>query len=231
MPPEKARQQPDEAGARPGRRLDPRPPPARGGAKRGRPGPVLARRLSNAEYDYTVRDLTGVDIRPTREFPVDPANEAGFDNSGESLVMSPALLKKYLDAARAVADHAGAGAPGAGLRPLPGRHRHRSRPLRRRAHRRLLRSGSPPTWPATSWPPGASSTGPRSASRRPPWRAAAAEEQVSRRLPAHGLVGAGRGAARRSGPLARLQAMFRALPAPAAAEAAPGRLRERCATS
>src|SRR5262249_12739137 len=51
----------------------------------GDPGPVLARRLSNAEFDYTIRDLTGVDIRPTREFPVDPANEAGFDNSGESL--------------------------------------------------------------------------------------------------------------------------------------------------
>jgi hypothetical protein len=71
----------------------------------GDPGPVLARRLSNAEYDYTVRDLTGVDIRPTREFPVDPANEAGFDNSGESLAMSPALLKKHLAAARLVADH------------------------------------------------------------------------------------------------------------------------------
>src|SRR5262249_55117524 len=62
----------------------------------GAPGPVLARRLSNAELDYTIRDLTGVDIRPAREFPVDPANEAGFDNSGESLAMSPALLKRYL---------------------------------------------------------------------------------------------------------------------------------------
>ncbi len=71
----------------------------------GDPGPVLARRLSNAEYDYTIRDLTGVDIRPAREFPIDPANEAGFDNSGESLTMSPPLLKKYLDAARTVADH------------------------------------------------------------------------------------------------------------------------------
>ena len=40
----------------------------------GDPGTVLARRLSNAEYNYTIRDLTGVDIRPTREFPVDPAN-------------------------------------------------------------------------------------------------------------------------------------------------------------
>jgi hypothetical protein len=71
----------------------------------GDPGTVLARRLSNAELDYTIRDLTGVDIRPSREFPVDPANEAGFDNSGESLAMSPALLKKYLAAARLVIDH------------------------------------------------------------------------------------------------------------------------------
>jgi hypothetical protein len=72
----------------------------------GDPGPVLARRLSNAEYDRTVRDLTGVDLRPTKEFPVDPANQEGFDNSGESLAMSPALLKKYLGAAREVSQHA-----------------------------------------------------------------------------------------------------------------------------
>jgi len=71
----------------------------------GDPGPVLARRLSNAEYNYTIQDLTGVDIRPAKEFPVDPANLAGFDNSGESLTMSPALLTKYLQAARLVADH------------------------------------------------------------------------------------------------------------------------------
>jgi hypothetical protein len=70
----------------------------------GDPGPVLARRLSNAEYNYTIRDLTGIDIQPTKEFPVDPANPAGFDNSGESLSMSPALMKKYLQAAREVGD-------------------------------------------------------------------------------------------------------------------------------
>jgi hypothetical protein len=40
----------------------------------GDPGPVLARRPSNAEYNYTIRDLTGVDLRPAREFPIDPAN-------------------------------------------------------------------------------------------------------------------------------------------------------------
>ncbi len=74
-------------------------------AHAGDPGRVLARRLSNAEYDNTIRDLTGVDLHPTRTFPVDPANESGFDNSGESLTMSPALADKYLAAARDVADH------------------------------------------------------------------------------------------------------------------------------
>ena len=71
----------------------------------GDPGIVLARRLSNAEYGYTIRDLTGQDLKIARQFPVDPANPAGFDNSGESLTMSPALLNKYLQAARQIADH------------------------------------------------------------------------------------------------------------------------------
>jgi len=72
----------------------------------GDPGIVPARRLSNAEYNYTIRDLTGHDMQVTREFPIDPANPAGFDNSAESLTMSPALLNKYLQAAREVAHHA-----------------------------------------------------------------------------------------------------------------------------
>jgi mono/diheme cytochrome c family protein len=71
----------------------------------GDPGLVLARRLNNAEYNYTIRDLIGVDIQPTREFPEDPSSSAGFDNSGESLVMSPSLLNKYLKAAREVASY------------------------------------------------------------------------------------------------------------------------------
>ena len=73
--------------------------------KAGDPGIVLARRLSNAELNYSIRDLTGVDLQPAHDFPVDPSNTAGFDNSGESLTMSPALLGKYLKAAREVANH------------------------------------------------------------------------------------------------------------------------------
>jgi hypothetical protein len=85
----------------------------------GDPGVVLARRLSNSEFNYTIRDLTGVDIRPAREFPVDPANTAGFDNSGETLMMSPTLLKKYLAAAREVADHMYLKEEGFGFAPHP----------------------------------------------------------------------------------------------------------------
>ncbi len=85
----------------------------------GDPGVVLGRRLSNAEYNYTIRDVTGVDIRPAREFPVDPANTAGFDNSGETLMMSPTLLKKYLAAAREVASHMYLKEEGFGFAPHP----------------------------------------------------------------------------------------------------------------
>ncbi len=68
---------------------------------------MVLRRLSNAEYTYTLRDLTGVEsLDPAREFPVDGAAGEGFTNTGNALVMSPALVTKYLDAAKDVASHA-----------------------------------------------------------------------------------------------------------------------------
>src|SRR5262245_36644528 len=85
----------------------------------GDPGPVAARRLNNAEYDYTIRDLTGVDLRPAREFPVDPANQAGFDKSGESLTISSSLMSKYLEAARRIADHLALKPDGFAFAPWP----------------------------------------------------------------------------------------------------------------
>ncbi|MDB5294867.1 MAG: hypothetical protein JWO31_850, partial [Phycisphaerales bacterium] len=76
-------------------------------AQAGDPGRVPLRRLSNAEYDYTVRDLTGVDLRPAREFPADGAAGEGFTNAAEALTdVSPVLLNKYLMAAKGVAAHA-----------------------------------------------------------------------------------------------------------------------------
>ncbi len=88
-------------------------------SRAGDPGLVPVRRLSNSEYNYAIRDLTGVDIRPTREFPIDPANEAGFDNSAESLTTSPALLNKYLSGAREVAQHIVFTADGLEFAPFP----------------------------------------------------------------------------------------------------------------
>ncbi|HEX4413313.1 MAG TPA: DUF1592 domain-containing protein, partial [Lacipirellulaceae bacterium] len=76
-------------------------------AHAGDPGKVILRRLSNAEYTYTLRDLTGVEsLDPAREFPADGAAGEGFTNTGGALVMSPALLTKYLNAAKDVASHA-----------------------------------------------------------------------------------------------------------------------------
>ena len=76
-------------------------------ARAGDPGHVPLRRLSNAEYDYTIRDLTGVDLKPAREFPADGAAGEGFTNAAEALSdISPALLTKYIAAAKEIAEHA-----------------------------------------------------------------------------------------------------------------------------
>ncbi|MGC1272441.1 MAG: DUF1592 domain-containing protein [Planctomycetaceae bacterium] len=75
-------------------------------ASAGDPGPVPLRRLSNAEYGYTIRDLTGVELDPAREFPADGAAGEGFTNASSALVMSPALLSKYFDAGKEIARHA-----------------------------------------------------------------------------------------------------------------------------
>ena len=73
----------------------------------GDPGPVALRRLSNSEYTYSIRDLTGVaSLDPAREFPVDGAAGEGFTNAGAALVMSPTMLTKYMDAAKEISRHA-----------------------------------------------------------------------------------------------------------------------------
>ena len=74
-------------------------------ANAGDPGPVVLRRLNNAEYTYTIRDLTKVTLDPVREFPADNAAGEGFTNTGAALVMSPALSQKYFDAGKQTARH------------------------------------------------------------------------------------------------------------------------------
>src|SRR5438128_5404445 len=66
------------------------------------PGRVTARRLNRNEYNNTVRDLLGVDLRPADDFPQDDSGY-GFDNIGDVLSLSPVLMEKYLAAAEQVA--------------------------------------------------------------------------------------------------------------------------------
>jgi hypothetical protein len=75
-------------------------------AKSGDPGPVTMRRLTNAEYDYTLRDLTGRDYALAKEFQTDGGGGEGFTNTGDVLFMSPAAIDKYFAAARKLADYA-----------------------------------------------------------------------------------------------------------------------------
>jgi hypothetical protein len=85
----------------------------------GDPGIVLPRRLSHTEYDTAIRALTGADIRPTKDFPADPAGGEGFDNTGEALGTSPNLVRKYLSAAQLVADHLVLKPGGMSFAPFP----------------------------------------------------------------------------------------------------------------
>lgn len=69
------------------------------------PGRVTVRRLNRAEYNNTIRDLTGLDLRPADRFPIDDSG-FNFDNNGDVLSTSPLLLRKYLKAAEQVLDRA-----------------------------------------------------------------------------------------------------------------------------
>lgn len=81
---------------------------AEAAARAGDPGPVTLRRLSNTEYDNAIRDLTEVDMQPTkaREFPVDSVGGEGFANVGEAMPVTPELIQRYHLAARDVASRA-----------------------------------------------------------------------------------------------------------------------------
>jgi hypothetical protein len=62
------------------------------------PGRPVLRRLNRAEYANAIRDLLDLDIDVTDLLPPDDA-AFGFDNIGDLLGVSPALLERYLAAA------------------------------------------------------------------------------------------------------------------------------------
>ena len=69
------------------------------------PGRVTMRRLNRAEYNNTIRDLVGLDLKLSESFPSDDVGY-GFDNVGDVLSISPILMEKYLAAAEKVVQSA-----------------------------------------------------------------------------------------------------------------------------
>jgi hypothetical protein len=86
----------------------------RAAAARPNPGRTEAvHRLNRVEYRNAVRDVLGVEVDVTSLLPADDADQHGFDNIADVLSVSPALLERYLLAARKIARIA-AGRPPAG---------------------------------------------------------------------------------------------------------------------
>ena len=59
-------------------------------------------RLNRAEYQNAIRDLLALDIDVAELLPADAADRHGFDNMAGVLSVSPALMERYLSAARKV---------------------------------------------------------------------------------------------------------------------------------
>jgi hypothetical protein len=76
----------------------------------GDPGVVVMRRLTSAEYAYTIRDLTSIDLDLGGDFVDDAVGGEGFANTGVAQFMQDATLERYLEAAKRVAAHAVVGA-------------------------------------------------------------------------------------------------------------------------
>ena len=66
------------------------------------PGRPVAHRLNRTEYANAVRDLLALDIDGRSLLPADDTDQHGFDNNADVLSISPALLERYLSAARKI---------------------------------------------------------------------------------------------------------------------------------
>jgi mono/diheme cytochrome c family protein len=64
--------------------------------------PAAVHRLNRAEYSNAIRDILALDINPGSQLPVDDSGY-GFDNIGDVLSMSSALLDRYMSMGRKIA--------------------------------------------------------------------------------------------------------------------------------
>ena len=68
------------------------------------PGHVTIPRLTRDEYNNTMRDLLGVDLRPGSRFSEDGEGSSGFNTDRDALFVTPAQLEKYFEAAERALD-------------------------------------------------------------------------------------------------------------------------------
>jgi mono/diheme cytochrome c family protein len=73
----------------------------RAAALRPNPGRPVVHRLNRTEYGNAIRDLLGLEVDTRALLPADNS-EQGFDNIADVLSVSPALLDRYLSAARKI---------------------------------------------------------------------------------------------------------------------------------
>src|SRR5258708_5290716 len=73
----------------------------RAAAAHPNPGRPAVHRLNRAEYSNAIRDVLALDIQPGASLPADDSGY-GFDNIGDVLSASPALLERYMSVARLV---------------------------------------------------------------------------------------------------------------------------------
>src|SRR6185436_6364666 len=66
------------------------------------PGRPAVHRLNRAEYANAIRDLLAIEVDVRTLLPADDADEHGFDNIADVLSVSPALLDRYMSAAKKV---------------------------------------------------------------------------------------------------------------------------------
>lgn len=90
-------------------------------AAAGDPGPVVLRRLTSAEYNYAIQDLTGLNLNLDRVIGADAVGGEGFTNVGEVQFIQDATIERYLEAAKTVAAHALIGAGPLSFAPNPGK--------------------------------------------------------------------------------------------------------------
>ena len=61
---------------------------------------ATVRRLTNFEYENTMRDLLGVDLNLIQDLPRDPLKPYHFNNTAEFMLLGPEQVDRYLEAAR-----------------------------------------------------------------------------------------------------------------------------------